>query len=105
MENPHTSSACPWGGDEVAGILRLVRATGLRSISIDAAAALSMATHMGMPIFMDGEFSQAEPEAVGHIHPLSDLEAEPESGLEITATASTPGRAPQRPSRKRFRNS
>ncbi len=42
--------------DEVLGVLRLVTADGLRSVNVDAAAGLAMAIHIGLPIFMDGEF-------------------------------------------------
>ncbi len=52
--------------DDVVGILRLVTAAGLHNIQVDAAAGLAMAIHMGIPIFMDGEFSPAEPERDGH---------------------------------------
>ena len=33
----------------------------MHSVDVDAAAGLAMAIHMGIPIFMDGEFSPAEP--------------------------------------------
>lgn len=66
----------PGPGDEVVGILRLVTAAGLHSISVDAAAALAMAIHMGIPIFMDGEFSSAEPEAADR----QELPAQTEPG-------------------------
>ena len=55
-------------GDDVIGVLRLVTATGLRSIQVDAAAGLATAIHMGIPIFMDGEFSPAESSSEGHSH-------------------------------------
>ena len=42
--------------DEVLGVLRLVTADGLRSVNVDAAAGLAMAIHIGLPIFMDGDF-------------------------------------------------
>ena len=34
-----------------------------------------MAIHMGIPIFMDGEFSPTEPDSEGHVHKLHDHEA------------------------------
>lgn len=49
--------------DEVAGVMRMVTATGMHSAQVDAAAALAIAIHLGLPVFMDGEFSPAEPEA------------------------------------------
>lgn len=49
--------------DEVAGLMRMVTASGMHSAQVDAAAALAIAIHMGLPVFMDGEFSAAEPEA------------------------------------------
>ena len=48
--------------DEVAGVMRMVTATGMHSAQVDAAAALAIAIHLGLPVFMDGEFSPAEPE-------------------------------------------
>lgn len=55
-------------GDDVIGVLRLVTANGLHSIQVDAAAGLAMAIHMGIPIFMDGEFSPAETGSETHTH-------------------------------------
>lgn len=46
--------------DEVAGLMRLVTASGMHSVYVDAAAGLAMAIHMGLPVFMDGEFSPAD---------------------------------------------
>ena len=62
-------------GDDVIGDLRLVTATGMQSVQVDAAAGLAMAIHMGIPIFMDGEFSPAEPESTQHAHDLHEREA------------------------------
>ena len=61
--------------DDVIGDLRLVAATGMQSVQVDAAAGLAMAIHMGIPIFMDGEFSPAEPDNSQHIHDLHEHEA------------------------------
>ena len=55
-------------GDDVVGVLRLATATGMHSIQVDAAAGLAMAIHMGIPIFMDGDFSPTESDSAGHIH-------------------------------------
>ena len=55
-------------GDDVIGVLRLMTASGLHSIQVDAAAGLATAMHMGIPIFMDGEFSPAETASEGHLH-------------------------------------
>ena len=62
-------------GDDVTGVLRLATASGLLSIQVDAAAGLATAIHMGIPIFMDGEFSPAESNSEGHIHDVHDHEA------------------------------
>lgn len=59
-------------GDDVIGLLRLVAGTEMRSIRVDAAAALAMAIHMGIPIFMDGEFSRAESDSDRHTHDVHD---------------------------------
>ncbi len=63
-------------GDDVVGSLRLVTSTGLHTIQVDAAAGLAMAIHMGIPIFMDGEFSPAESEHPHSTHDhLPDVES------------------------------
>ena len=73
----------PFGEDDhVAGILQLATATGLHSIQVDAAAGLAMAIHMGMPIFMDGEFSPVEPERDGHTHDVHGLRSYPELDMD-----------------------
>ena len=53
--------------DEVAGLMRLVTANGMHSAYVDAAAGLAIAIHLGLPVFMDGEFSTAETPD-GHRH-------------------------------------
>ena len=53
-------------GDEVAGLLRMVTSSGLHSITVDAAASLALAIHMGLPVFMDGDSSTAEPDWEAH---------------------------------------
>ena len=68
-------------GDDVVGTLRLVTASGLHSIQVDAAAGLATAIHMGIPIFMDGEFSPAEPERDGHTHGVHGMRPDP--GLDM----------------------
>ena len=55
-------------GDDVVGVLRLVTASGIHSIQVDAAAGLAMAIHMGIPIFMDGEFSSADTPSAENAH-------------------------------------
>ena len=45
--------------DEVQGLSRLVTAAGLKEVDVDAAAALALAVHLGLPIFMDGDFISA----------------------------------------------
>lgn len=69
-------------GDDVVGVLRLVTATGMHSIQVDAAAGLAMAIHMGIPIFMDGEFSPTESGSAGQIHSVHDHEAAGKADLE-----------------------
>ena len=69
-------------GDDVIGVLRLVTATGMHSIQVDAAAGLAMAIHMGIPIFMDGEFSPAESGSAKHCHEVHDHEAAGKADLE-----------------------
>lgn len=62
-------------GDDVIGVLRLVTATGMHSVQVDAAAGLAMAIHLGIPIFMDGEFSPAEPGSVVQAYDVHEHEA------------------------------
>ena len=59
-------------GDDVIGVLRLVTATGMRSVQVDAAAGLSTVIYMGIPIFMDGDFSTTEAGSAGKIHTVHD---------------------------------
>ena len=84
-------------GDDVTGILRLATVTGMQSIQVDAAAALAMAIHVGIPIFMDGEFSPAESGSMDHVHEVHDHEsagkASPETAdgnTEIEPGVTTP---------------
>lgn len=46
--------------EDVTGVLRLVTTDGLKDVDVDAAAALAMAVHLGLPIFMDGNFSSPD---------------------------------------------
>ncbi len=46
--------------DEVLGSMCMITDNGLQHVTVDAAAALAMAVHLGLPIFMDGEFSLAD---------------------------------------------
>ena len=48
----------PTGG--IMGVMRLVTDNGTRDVNTDPAAALAMAIHMGLPIFMDGDFSPTD---------------------------------------------
>ena len=70
-------------GDDVIGILRLVSASGMHGIHVDAAAGLAMAIHMGLPIFMDGEFSPVEPESIRHTHSVHAFMTQVESDAEL----------------------
>ena len=74
--------------DEVAGMLRLVTPTGLSTTHVDAAAALALAIHMGLPVFMDGEFSLAEPDLGGHRHDS------PSDSLPAQGAVDPPGEVP-----------
>ena len=69
-------------GDDVIGVLRLVTATGMHSVQVDAAAGLATAIHMGIPIFMDGEFSPTESGSAGHIHDVHDHGAAGKADLD-----------------------
>lgn len=71
-------------GDDVIGVLCLATASGLHSIQVDAAAGLAIAIHMGIPIFMDGEFSQAEASSKGHAHEVNVHEASVGASPEST---------------------
>ena len=70
-------------GDEVVGILRLVTAAGLHNIQVDVAAGLATAIHMGIPIFMDGEFSPAEPKRDGHTHDVCGPRTDPALDMDM----------------------
>jgi hypothetical protein len=48
----------------VMGALRLEVATGFLDVEADVAAALSLAIHLGLPIFMDGSYGVSESELV-----------------------------------------
>ena len=80
-------------GDGVVGILGLVKAAGLHSVQVDATAGLATAIHMGIPIFMDGEFSAAEPDAVQHTHSVHEFMTDQEAEVEpmVRWSGSTPG--------------
>ena len=69
-------------GDDVVGELRLVTASGMHSIQVDAAAGLAMAIHMGTPIFMDGEFSPSEPNSERHEHDVHEQRVPDKENLE-----------------------
>jgi len=47
---------------EVKGIVCLETSSGTLDVNVDATAALSMAIHIGLPIFMDGDFASTEGE-------------------------------------------
>ena len=73
-------------GDEVTGMMRLVTGTGMHTTCVDAAAALSLAIHMGLPIFMDGEFSRDE----------SQRESHKRDGLDAESTSTRYGELPRK---------
>ncbi len=76
--------------DEVTGMMRLVTTKGIHTTCVDAAAALSLAIHMGLPIFMDGEFSQGELQWEGHKHDGLDAESANTGHGELPRKVSTP---------------
>ena len=78
-------------GDDVIGVLRLVTASGMHSVQVDAAAGLATAIHMGIPIFMDGEFSPAESGSEGHIHDTHNHEAAAKADREPPDEGIDPG--------------
>ena len=70
-------------GDDVIGVLRLITASGMHSVQVDAAAGLAMAIHMGIPIFMDGEFASAEASSGAHNHDAHDHDAVARADLGV----------------------
>ena len=46
--------------NEVLGIVCLETSGGSMDVNVDATAALAMAIHIGLPIFMDGDFASTE---------------------------------------------
>ena len=62
-------------GDDVVGVLRLATANEVHSVQVDAAAGLATAIHMGIPIFMDGEFSPAGRGGEEQLHEVHGNEA------------------------------
>lgn len=76
--------------DEVTGMMRLVTAGGLRSAYVDAAAALAIAIHMGLPVFMAGDFSPAEPQWESHQHDAIEAEIPAPGYLEPPHEVPTP---------------
>ena len=80
-------------GDDVVGELRLVTAGGMHSVQVDAAAGLATAIHMGIPIFMDGEFSSADTPSEGHAHDVHKHEqalGHPDDYAELEPGVKTP---------------
>ena len=80
-------------GNGVVGFLGLVKAAGLYSIQVDATAGLATAIHMGIPIFMDGEFPAAETDAVEHTHSVHEFMTDQEAEVEPKGrgTGAAPG--------------
>ena len=62
----------------VTGSMRLVTPGGLCDVTVDTAAALAMAVHLGLPIFMDGDFAVSH----GTVRAIEGSDESPES-LEI----------------------
>ena len=46
--------------EEVMGVMRLVAPEGLKDVEVDAAAALAMVVHLGLPIFMDANLPSSD---------------------------------------------
>ena len=46
--------------EEVMGVMRLVTPQGLKDVEVDAAAALAMAVHLRLPIFMDANLPSSD---------------------------------------------
>jgi hypothetical protein len=67
----------PSGG--VVASIRMVTTAGLREVDVDAAAALGMAVHMGLPIFMDGDFTPSD----GTLHAIPGLTEAPVAQPQI----------------------
>ena len=80
-------------GNGVVGFLGLVKAAGLYNIQVDATAGLATAIHMGIPIFMDGEFPAAETDAVEHTHSVHEFMTDQEAEVEPKGrgTGAAPG--------------
>ena len=51
--------------NELIGIVCLETSNGPLDVNVDTTAALSMAIHIGLPIFMDGDFASTEGEQEG----------------------------------------
>ncbi len=75
--------------DEVAGMIRMVTPAGMHTANADAAAALALAIHMGLPVFMDGEFAPAEPEGDGQRHDTLGVNAPPGELIELPSESPT----------------
>jgi len=81
-------------GDEVAGILKLATPKGLEDIVVDASAGLALAIHLGLPIFMDGDFSPSEPEGVGRVHNHNGRSAAEEIDFHVSSPEASPEKEP-----------
>ena len=62
--------------NEVAGEIRMLTKNGFHSATVDPAAGLALAIHMGLPIFMDGDFA------------LEDSTSEKRSGEQLPPSPS-----------------
>jgi bifunctional DNase/RNase len=66
----------------VTGTLRLETETGPIDVDADVAAALGMAIHLGLPIFMDGSCIESQDETLGPVNSPSGSQI-PEAFLEL----------------------
>jgi bifunctional DNase/RNase len=69
----------------VTGTLRLELESGFRDVEVDVAAALSLAIHLGLPIYMDGSYGMSQKELVALENPADSPAGVhiPEAFLEV----------------------
>ena len=79
--------------DEACGMLRLVTEGEMKDVDVDAASALAMAFHIGLPIFMEGEFALADglPRAAPSVNEASDMLGIPRVFRDVIEDLKMPG--------------
>ena len=80
-------------GDDVVGLMVLATPTAPHRIRVDAAACLATAIHLGIPIFMDGEFSPSAANGSRHSH--SDHGTMPGPELPAASVEDVSSNAPE----------